>query len=290
MTDKQAQVLGTIEPAGERQARPSEGRTAVPPTAPPIAQRVPGAGVLDVDFERRHALRLQLEQAYSVHNGVYADPARPTVPLFVAESRKIVAYDTREPTIRAMLDLAQANRWNAIKVTGDKEFQRRVWIEARARGMEATLHSNKLLQRAYQPCPDDFKIVAKLKEARGLGNRIEPTQTLRAGTTPREAPGAGLADGCPGTDAPSRPRRETARQRHERYRTAIAAVDGYLATKGVAENVREAIRNLAQLELIARDAAGRPPRAAVVDPSVPSRVTPAPERSLEVDREPAMGR
>ena len=202
----------------------------------------------------------------------------------------VVAYDTREPTIRAMLDLAQANRWNAIKVTGDKEFQRRVWIEAQARGMAVTLHSNKLFQRAYQPCPDDFKIVAKLKEARGLGNQIEASQPLRGQAAPQPAAGAASADGRAQADAPSRPKRETARQREERYRTAIAAVDGYLATKGVAENVREAIRNLAKLELIERDAAGRPARASVVDLEVPARATPAPERSREVDREPTMTR
>ena len=284
MADKQARA-GTIEPARERHAKSSTGRWEAPPATPPIGQRAPGAAELDPEFERRLALRRQLEQAYSVHNGVYADPARPTVPLFVAERRKIVAYDTREPTIRAMLDLAQANRWNAIKVTGDKEFQRRVWIEAQARGMQASLHSNRLLQRAYQPTPDDLKIVAKLKEARGLGNRIEPAQLDRAAFAAREAAGAAAADRRFDADMQPRRRRETAQERHERYRTAIAAVDAYLATKGVAANVREAIRNLAQLELIERDAAGRPVRAAVADPPVPGRAKPSPERPHEASRE-----
>jgi hypothetical protein len=289
MADKQAQVLGRIEPAGEERAQSSAANRRLPGATRPGTQRAAGVGLLDPEAERRLALRRQLEQTYSVHNGVYADPARPTVPLFVAEPRRIVAYDTREPTIRAMLDLAQANRWNTIKVTGDKEFQRRVWIEARARGMEATLHSNGLFQRAYQPGPDDFKIVAKLKEARGLGNHIEASQPLRASTAPQPAAGAASADGRAQADAPSRPRRETARQREERYRTAIAAVDGYLATKGVAENVREAIRNLAKLKLVERDVTGRPVRASVVDLE-PARESPAPERSREVDREPTMGR
>ena len=283
MADKQAQVLGTIEPARERQARASAARRQAPPAAPPIAQRAPSAGELDAEFERRRALRLQLEQTYAVHNGVYADPARPTVPLFVAEARKIVAYDTREPTIRAMLDLAQANRWSTIKVTGDKEFQRRVWIEAKARGMEATLHSNKLLQRAYQPSSDDLKIVAKLKEARGLGNRIEPTPAPRAGATPREATGNGA-------EPQSRRGRETPQEQNERHRTAIAAVDSYLATKGVAAHVRELIRNLARLELMEREAAGRAPRAMVVDPSAPGRTPPAPQPPREAGREPSIGR
>jgi hypothetical protein len=283
MAEKRPHVMGRIEPVRERQGRSSTERREAPPATPPVAKRAPSAGELDADFERRRALRLQLEQTYSVHNGVYADPARPSVPLFIAEPRKIVAYDTREPTIRAMLDLAQANRWNTIKVTGDKEFQRRVWIEAKARGMEAALHSNRLLQRAYQPSTDDFKIVAKLKEARGLGNRIEATQAPRAGVTPREAAGAG-------SDVGPRRRRETPQERHERYRTAIAAVDSYLATKGVAAHVREAIRDLARLELMEREAAGRAPRAMVVDPSVPGRTPSAPQPAREPDREPSIGR
>jgi hypothetical protein len=156
--------------------------------------------------------------------------------------------------------------------------------------MEATLHSNRLFQRAYQPGPDDFKIVAKLKEARGLGNQIEASQPLRGQAAPQPAAGAASAEGRTHADAPSRPRRETARQREERYRTAIAAVDGYLATKGVAENVREAIRSLAKLELIERDATGRPVRASVVDLEVPARESPAPELARKVEREPTMTR
>ena len=189
-----------------------------------------------------------------------------------------------------MLDLAQANRWNSIKVTGDREFQRRVWIEARARGMDVTLHSNRLLQRAYQPAPDDHKIVAKLKEARGVGDRIEPDPPLRSAAAVWAAAVSEKTDHQTGADGQSRRRRETPQQRHERYRTAIAAVDAYLASKGVSANLREAIRNLAHLELIERDAAGRPARAAVRDNSAPDRATAAPQPPREAGRAPSMER
>jgi hypothetical protein len=289
MADKR-KVLGTIEQAGGDAPRPLSRREAEPLAASPVASRSSGADARDADFERRRALRLQLEQSYSVHNGVYADPARPTVPLFVAESRKIIAYDTREPTIRAMLDLAQANRWNAIKVTGDREFQRRVWIEAKARGMEATLHSSRLLQRPYQPSADDLKIVARLKEARGVGNRIEPERPLRAEAGARQGSGLASANVRPEAHASSRRKGESAEEREQRHRTAIAAVDAYLATKGISADVRAAIRDLAQQELIDRDAAGRSRRANVVDPTVPGRAAVAPEPSPTVGREPALSR
>ena len=287
MTDKQQQ-LGTIEPARERVGVAASQRQA-PSAAPPVARRAPGVGELDADSERRRALRQQLEQLYSIHNGVYADPARPTVPLFAERPRKILAYDTREPTIRAMLDLAQANRWNAIKATGDKDFQRRVWIEAEARGMDVSLHSDRLLQRAYQPSPDDFKIVAKLKEARSLGTRIEEAPAKRAAVAPAVGALAGASDARTETDSQSR-KRETLKERHERYRTVIAAVDGYLATRGIAENVRESIRNLARLGLIERDAAGRPVRAMVVDPSALGRAAQSPQRPREAGRERSIDR
>jgi hypothetical protein len=189
-----------------------------------------------------------------------------------------------------MLDLVQANRWNAIKATGDKEFQRRVWIEAQARGMQVFLRSNKLLQRAYQPGPDDFKIVVKLKEARGVGKRIEPAPPPRATVRRGESADAEAAGVRSKADAQPSRRHETVRERRERYRTVIAALDGYLATRGVAENVRESIRNLTRLGLIERDAAGRPVRAAVVDPSVPGRTAGTPQRPHEPDREQSMGR
>ena len=291
MPQEQPPVVGTVEPAaGRRQTRAS--RSPAASVAAVNGQRAQGAAPLDADFERRRALRLQLEQSYSVHNGVYADPARPAVPLFVSQARRIVAYDTREPTIRAILDLAQVNQWRAIKATGDKEFQRRVWIEATARGMEVTLQSGKLLQRSYQPCPDDFRIAAKLKDARSLANRIEPSHPRPAGVS-RRTSGSVLADLGARTDAKLREAGESEEVRRERYRTAIAAVDAYLATKGVAANVREAIRNLAHLELIKRDAAARPVRAVVVDPSAPGRTPEAPpeERQMrEAEREQSMGR
>jgi hypothetical protein len=285
MAEKPA-PLGTIEPARERKSSAARRQTA----AAPAAQRAPASGELDADFEHRRALRLQLERTYSVHSGVYADPARPTVPLFVAQPRKIVAYDTREPTVRAMLDLAQANCWNAIKVTGDKEFQRRVWVEARARGMDVTLHSNRLLQRAYQPSADDFKIVAKLKEARGLGDRIERAEPARTAAGVWEAALSGKSETRAGSAGESRRSRETPQQRGERYRTAIGAIDAYLESKGVSADLREAIRNLAHLELVERDAAGRLVRAHVVDRPAPGRAAPPPRPPRETDREPSPGR
>jgi len=288
MAQQQPPAAGTIEPVPDRK-KDSAGRPPASPAAAFDGQRARGREAPDADLERRRSLRLQLEQSYSVQNGVYADPARPTVPLFVAESRKIVAYDTREPTIRAILDLAQVNRWNAIKATGDKEFQRRVWIEAQARGMEVTLHSKRLLQRAYQPSVDDRRIAAKLMDARGLANRIEPLYE-RAEAALRHASELASPDIGTRTDAKLRAAGETDEKRQERYRTAIATVDAYLATKGVAANVREAIRNLAHLELVKRDAAGRAVRAMTVDPSAPAHKTPAPQQSREREREQSIPR
>src|SRR5258708_18799974 len=150
MAEDKARALGTIEGARQGRARRGESRAAAP--------SAPAAQPLDPDFERRRALRLQLEQTYSVHNGVYADPARPTVPLFVAERRRIVAYDIREPTIRAMLDLAQANRWNAIKVTGDKEFQRRGGVQAPAPALGGAPYTHHPLPPPPPPSPRHFYI------------------------------------------------------------------------------------------------------------------------------------
>jgi len=202
MASTRTRSLGTIEPAGREPIWPPEeradertdgradnrtdrrteagpaGRPAQRPSAP---ERVPGVELLEQENQQLRALRLRLATSYSIANGIYADPARPTVPLFAAQDRKIVAYDTRDPTIKAMLDLAQSNRWSSIKVTGDRDFQRRVWIEATARGMQTQLRSGALLERPYQPTPEDHRIVANLRRERGVGNQIESEPVVRPG-------------------------------------------------------------------------------------------------------------
>lgn len=289
---KQAPIAGTIEPDQDRKKERSS-RPRAQQVSAIDGKRSAEKRPAEVDLERRRELRTQLERSYAVRNGVYADPALPGVPLFAQEAKRIVAYDSREPTVRAILDLAQINRWSAIKVRGDKEFQRRVWIEAQARAMEVTLRSNRLFQRAYQPSAEDLRIVAKLRDARGLGERSESLYE-RAAAVLRRGSGLTSPDLGTRTDAKLRAAGETEEKRDERYRTAIATVDAYLATKGVAGNVREAIRSLAQLELAKRDAAGRPVQVMMVDPEAPARTAHAPqpkrERERARDREPSIPR
>jgi hypothetical protein len=243
---KPVRAVGFIEAVAEVPAPVFAGRGTAGLGPAPAVQRVPGAQVLDAEAERLRALRERLTQTYSVAHGVYSDPARPGVPLFAFESKRIVAYDTRDQTIKGMLDLAQAERWNSIRVTGDKDFQRRVWIEATARGMEAFLRSDRLMKAAYQPTPEDFKIVVGLKRERGLGPQIEPAEAARAG-----APVAQPAGAARGQE----PQRDAARAQGASREALEKAADAAAREAGEATAAATAAERKAPASGAARDAA-----------------------------------
>lgn len=55
---------------------------------------------------------------------------------FVDEGKSIRAYDASPRAAQAIVDLAESKRWSELRVDGSVDFQRAVWMEARARGME----------------------------------------------------------------------------------------------------------------------------------------------------------
>jgi Asp-tRNA(Asn)/Glu-tRNA(Gln) amidotransferase A subunit family amidase len=81
--------------------------------------------------------------------------------------------------------------------------------------------------------------------------------------------------------------------REGRHSSALAALDSFLAMRGLSEAARAEFRELARKELEVRAVAGRSVRAVVVDSGAPRRmapVTPLPEQTQEREREATMTR
>lgn len=71
-----------------------------------------------------------------------------------------------EKTIKAMLDVAQAKNWSAIKVKGTEAFRREAWLEASIRGIEV---------KGYKPKEQDLAELQNRQEGRTKNELVSDT-------------------------------------------------------------------------------------------------------------------
>jgi hypothetical protein len=89
------------------------------------------------------------------------------------ESTFRLATDTNSPSVaRSMVDVAEARNWKALRVSGNEDFKRMVWLEASVRGVKTL---------GYEPNPGDLEVLKREREAR-LVNRIEPARDASGGS------------------------------------------------------------------------------------------------------------
>ena len=171
------------------------------------------------------------------------------------ESTFRLATDTNSPSVaRSMVDVAEARNWRALRVSGNQDFKRMVWLEASVRGVKTL---------GYEPNPGDLEVLKKEREAR-LVNRIEPDRLGRG-----DGPGAATTPG------------DKASARGGGGRKAVlVAIEAVLVAKGVPAKQREAVMAAATEKLAQRIRDGQAPRVKVYDKAAPSQrpvVMPTPE-------------
>jgi hypothetical protein len=179
------------------------------------------------------------------------------------ESTFRLATDTNSPSVaRSMVDVAEARNWRALRVSGNEDFKRMVWLEASVRGVKTL---------GYEPNPGDLEVLKKEREAR-LVNRIEPDRL-------------GRGDGLGAAAIPT----EKASARGGGGRKAVlVAIEAVLVAKGVPEKQRAAVLAAATEKLAQRIREGQAPKVKVYDKAAPSQrpaVMPTPE--VQRTREPA---
>ena len=156
-----------------------------------------------------------------------------------------------------MVDVAEARNWRALRVSGNEDFRRMVWLEASVRGVKTL---------GYEPNPGDLEVLKREREAR-LVNRIEPAR----------------GDG-PGADTTT----EKASGRGGGGRKAVlAAIEAVLVAKRVPEQQRHAVMAAATEKLAQRMREGQVPKVKVYDKAAPSHrpvVAPTPEMQRSRER------
>ena len=175
------------------------------------------------------------------------------------ESTFRLVTDTNSPSVaRSMVDVAEARNWRALRVSGNEDFKRMVWLEASARGVKTI---------GYEPNPADLDVLKKEREAR-LVNRIEPAR----------------GDGPAAAASPA----EKASARGGGGRKAVlAAIEAVLVAKGVPEKQREAVMVAATEKLAQRMREGQSIKVKVYDKAAPSQrpvVMPTPEAQRTRER------
>ena len=182
-----------------------------------------------------------------------------TTRVAFTESTFRLATDTNSPSVaRSMVDVAEARNWKALRVSGNEDFKRMVWLEASVRGVKTL---------GYEPNPGDLEVLKREREAR-LVNRIEPARDASGGTAAAPAEKAS-ARGGGGRKA------------------VLAAIEAVLVAKKVPEKQRAAVMAAATEKLAQRTRDGQVPKVKVYDKTAPSQrpvVVPTPELQRSRDR------
>jgi Large polyvalent protein-associated domain 7 len=171
------------------------------------------------------------------------------------ESTFRLATDTNSPSVaRSMVDVAEARNWRALRVSGNEDFKRMVWLEASVRGVKTL---------GYEPNPADLEVLKKEREAR-LVNRIEPERFAKG-----DSPGAAAT-----------PAEKASARGGGGRKAVLAAIEAVLVAKRVPEKQREAVMAAATEKLAQRLREGQSLKVKVYDKAAPSQrpvVVPNPE-------------
>lgn len=174
------------------------------------------------------------------------------------ESTFRLATDTNSPSVaRSMVDVAEARNWKALRVSGNEDFKRTVWLEASVRGVKTL---------GYEPNPGDLEVLKREREAR-LVNRIEPAREANSGT--------------------AAPAEKASARRSGGRKAVLAAVEAVLVARKVPEKQRAAVMAAATEKLAQRIRDGQAPKVKVYDKAAPSQrpiVVPTPEMQRTRDR------
>lgn len=175
------------------------------------------------------------------------------------ESTFRLATDTNSPSVaRSMVDVAQARNWKGLRISGNEDFRRLVWLEASVRGVKTL---------GYEPNPADLDVLRREQQARQT-NRIEPARDAANSTKSASS--------------------EKSSARGGSRKAVIAAIKAILVAKGVPQTRRNAVLAAATEKLAQRTSRGDMPRVKVYDRTAELQ-RPATVATPEVSRSPDRG-
>jgi hypothetical protein len=249
-----------------RDAGQAEKPRVVPLTASPTAPRTVETVVAKIDLDAERAARVaRLEAALferyvvkraSVKLGDLA--IGQTEYRYRGDANRVaftettfrLATDNNNPSVaRSMVDVAEARNWQALRVSGNEDFKRMVWLEASLRGVKTL---------GYEPQLADLELLKREREGRAV-NRIEPARVAEPGPVSESAAGSSTKQSVRGSGG---------------RKAVLAALEAVLVSKGVPTKQRDAVMAAATENLASRLRQGQVHKVKVFDKSAPSQRAP----------------
>ena len=239
-------------------SKPSAEADAVRAKIDADAERAARAAQLEAALNERYLIKRAPLRIGDVFIGQTEYRHRgDTSRIAFTESTFRLSTDTNSPSVaRSMVDVAEARRWQGLRVSGNDDFKRMVWLEASLRNVRTV---------GYEPVPGDQELLRKERDAR-QPNRIEPLPSQPSSAQPTE--------------------KQSARGGGSR-KTVLAALEAVLIAKHVPARQREAIMVAAADNLAERLRNGETHRVKVYDRTAPTpltRVVPTPEMQRPRER------
>ena len=263
---QRTEARGAITPPPTKED--AQRATNVVPLAVSAAPALPAEAVIaKIDLEAERAARAwQLVDALSERYVIKRPPLKlgevgvgqteyryrgDTSRVAFTETTFKLSTDNNNPSVaRSMVDVAEARNWQTLRVSGNEDFKRLIWLEASLRGVKAL---------GYEPQHADQELLRRERDARAI-NRIEPV----------------MATGRAGADGAAK---QSARGGGGR-KAVLAALEAVLVAKRVPEKQRQAVMTAAAENLAERLREGQTVRVKVYDKAAPSQrpvVMPTPE-------------
>ena len=174
------------------------------------------------------------------------------------ESTFKLSTDSNSPSVaRSMVDVAESRHWQGLRVSGNDDFRRMVWLEASLRGVKTI---------GYEPLPADREALRKASSAR-QANHME-RRRWRCSERERQPRPSQSARGTGGRKA------------------VLVALEALLIERKVPQRQRAAVMAAAADNLAQRQGRGETHRIKIYDPNAATqRSEPAPTREAQRGRE-----
>jgi len=238
----------------------------VPLTTSPTAPRTAETMVAKIDLDAERAARVARLEAALFERYVVKRAAVKVGDLAIGqteyryrgdanrvaftETTFRLATDNNNPSVaRSMVDVAEARNWQALRVSGNEDFKRMVWLEASLRGVKAL---------GYEPQLADQELLKREREGRAV-NRIEPARVAESVRVSESAASGSTKQSARGSGG---------------RKAVLAALEAVLVSKGVPLKQRDAVMAAATENLAARLRDGQVHKVKVFDKSAPPQRAP----------------
>jgi hypothetical protein len=195
-----------------------------------------------------------------------------TTRVAFTESLLKLSTDNNNPSVaRSRVDVAETRKWGTLKISGNEDFKRTVWLEASVRGIKTV---------GYEPHRADVELLTKELEAR-RHNRIEPAPGAKDAGSPRDASGSSAPSpaASPASTAKASVRGSGGRK------AVLAALEAVMVDRNVPAKRREAVMTAAAEQLAQRTKAGEVHKIKIVDQDAAPRRTAMPTQQPKVTRQ-----